>query len=109
MTNNLLMGKLVRDGVPGIIRRSGREPEIKRISGEELKAALKEKLVEEALEFKDSSDVYEELADVLEVVDAIIDEFGIDRVKLDEAKKEKHRRAGGFKDGYYLADDNRKA
>jgi len=108
MPNNLLMSKLVRDGIPGIIRQGGREPEVRRIAGDQLKAALKEKLVEEALELKDSGDLYEELADVLEVVDAIVEAYGVDRGKLDMAKKEKHIRAGGFSEGYYLLDDKRK-
>jgi predicted house-cleaning noncanonical NTP pyrophosphatase (MazG superfamily) len=103
------MGKLVRDGIPGIIRQSGREPGARKISGEELKAALKDKLVEEACELRDSDDVYGELVDVLEVVDAIVEEFGLDRAKLEVAKKEKLGRAGGFREGYYLPDAERKA
>ncbi len=100
--------KLVRDKVPDIIRHSGREPDVRRISGEELKDALKEKLIEEARELKESGDVYEELADVLEVVDAIIESHGIDRQKLLDEKGEKLRRAGGFKEGFLLLDDDEK-
>jgi len=100
--------KLVRDKIPEIIRRSGREPGVRRISGEELKGALKEKLVEEARELKESSDIYEELADVLEVVDAIVESYGLDRGKLENIKKKKLARAGGFKEGYLLADDEHK-
>ncbi len=99
------MAKLVRDKIPGIIRRSGREPVVRRISGEDLKTALKEKLIEEAIELKGPGDVYEELADVLEVVDAIIERYEIDRQKLDEVKKKKQERAGGFTEGLVLADD----
>jgi predicted house-cleaning noncanonical NTP pyrophosphatase (MazG superfamily) len=102
------MSKLVRDGIPGIIRQDGREPEVRRIAGDQLKAALREKLVEEALELRDSDNLYEELADVLEVVDAIVEAYGLDRGKLEVAKKEKHSRAGGFSEGYYLLDDKRK-
>lgn len=98
------MSKLVRDKIPGIIRQSGREPQVKRISGEELKAVLKEKLVEEAYELKESDDIYGELADVLEVVDAIIDNYAVDRGKLAVIKKEKLEHAGGFKAGYYMVD-----
>ncbi len=98
-----MMAKLVRDKVPDIIRRGGREPEVRRISGEELKNALKEKLVEEARELKESGDVYEELADVLEVVDAIIGRYSLDRGKLEDVKKKKFERAGGFVEGFLLA------
>ncbi|AFD00341.1 hypothetical protein Mtc_1589 [Methanocella conradii HZ254] len=96
------MRKLVRDKVPDIIRESGREPAVKPISGEGLKKALKDKLVEEAVELKNSNDLYDELADVLEVVEALIEQYGLDKQKLEEARKEKLRRAGGFKRGYLL-------
>jgi predicted house-cleaning noncanonical NTP pyrophosphatase (MazG superfamily) len=103
-----MMSKLVRDRIPEIIRQRGREPEIRRVSGEELRNALKDKLVEEALELRESDDIYGELADVLEVVDAIIERYGLDRQKLDEAKYEKQRRAGRFKEGYLLLGDDEK-
>jgi predicted house-cleaning noncanonical NTP pyrophosphatase (MazG superfamily) len=96
------MSKLVRDRIPEIIRKSGREPQVKRLSDVELKLALKEKLVEEAQELKESGDVYEELADVLEVIDAIVDQYTIDPVKLKKVREEKLGRAGGFKNGFYL-------
>jgi predicted house-cleaning noncanonical NTP pyrophosphatase (MazG superfamily) len=102
------MSKLVRDGIPEVIRKSGREPMVSRISGEELKLALKEKLVEEASELKAADDIYEELADVLEVVDAIIILYNIDRQKLENVKNEKNLRVGGFHEGYYLHDDKHK-
>ncbi len=96
------MSKLVRDKVPDIIRMGGREPEVERISGDWLRLALRDKLVEEACELRASDSLYEELADVLEVVDAIVDEYGLDRSKLEEARREKLARAGGFKEGYLL-------
>lgn len=102
------MSKLVRDGIPDVIRQSGREPIVSRLSDEELRLALKEKLVEEACELKESDDIYQELADVLEVVDAMIEQYGIDRQKLEKMKNEKHRRVGGFREGYYLQDDKHK-
>lgn len=98
----------MRDKVPDIIRQSGREPGVERISGEWLKLALKDKLVEEACELRVSDDVYEELADVLEVVDAIIERYELDRPKLEKARKEKLDRAGGFKEGYVLREDGEK-
>jgi len=97
--------KLVRDKVPDIIRRSGREPKVKRISGEELGEALKEKLVEEARELREPGDMYGELADVLEVVDALIGHYGIDRGKLEDVKEKKLEHAGGFTKGFILSDD----
>ena len=96
------MSKLVRDRIPDVIRASGREPEVTHVKGEMLRQALKDKLIEEALELKDTEDVEEELADVLEVVDAIIGNYGIDRSKLAILQKEKHDRLGGFSCGHYM-------
>jgi predicted house-cleaning noncanonical NTP pyrophosphatase (MazG superfamily) len=96
------VSKLVRDRIPDVIRESGREPEVTHVNGEKLRQALKAKLVEEALELKDAENVEEELADVLEVVDAIIDNYGIDRSKLEAVRKEKYDRLGGFSCGHYL-------
>jgi predicted house-cleaning noncanonical NTP pyrophosphatase (MazG superfamily) len=96
------VSKLVRDRIPDVIRADGREPEVTHVTGELLKQALKDKLVEEALELKDATRVEEELADVLEVVDAIIDNYGIDRRNLETVKKEKYDRLGGFSCGHYL-------
>ncbi|HTY89669.1 MAG TPA: nucleoside triphosphate pyrophosphohydrolase [Methanocella sp.] len=99
------MKKLVRDRVPDIIRQNGREPEVERVSGEWMSLALKDKLVEEACELRQSDDMYEELADVLEVVDAIVEYYGIDRARLELAKKEKLDRVGGFKEGFMLSNE----
>ncbi len=96
------MSKLVRDRIPDVIHESGREPEIMHVTGDMLKQALKDKLIEEALELKDTENVEEELADVLEVVDAIIENYGIDRNNLGSVKKEKHDRLGGFSCGHYM-------
>jgi predicted house-cleaning noncanonical NTP pyrophosphatase (MazG superfamily) len=96
------VSKLVRDRIPDVIRASGREPEVTHVKGEMLRQALKDKLIEEALELKDTEDVEEELADVLEVVDAIIGNYGIDRSKLAILQKEKHDRLGGFSCGHYM-------
>ena len=96
------MPKLVRDRIPEIIKNSGKTPEIKRVSGQELKDALKDKLMEEAAELKQTGDVASELIDVLEVVDAIIETYGIDRDTLKAMKDRKIAERGGFREGYYL-------
>lgn len=98
----LYVSKLVRDRIPDLIRKSGREPEITHVKGEDMKIALKDKLVEEALELRDTERVEEELADVLEVVDAIIRQYGIDREHLESIKKKKLDLRGGFTEGHYL-------
>lgn len=61
----------------------------------EYRQKLSEKLVEEAQEFLQDQNV-EELADVLEVVDALIAFHGFDRAEIDHVREEKAKEKGKF-------------
>ena len=93
--------KLVRDRIPEIIRQSGAEPVCRTLNGEEKLAALKEKLCEEAAEFRQSGEM-EELADVAEVLRALLRETGISRDALENARARNYRERGGFDGGVWL-------
>jgi predicted house-cleaning noncanonical NTP pyrophosphatase (MazG superfamily) len=72
------VGKLVRDGIPSIIRSAGRAADVRALDTEDF-GALGDKLVEEVAELRAASDadaVVEEAADVLEVLLAIVAEHG---------------------------------
>ncbi|MEG4112813.1 MULTISPECIES: nucleoside triphosphate pyrophosphohydrolase [unclassified Microcoleus] len=90
--------KLVRDRIPEIIRKSGNECEVVILSDAEYRQALLQKLIEEAGEAAaaDEEDLVAELADLYEVIDAVMASFGIsgDRL-LDEQMKRREAR-GGF-------------
>ena len=90
--------KLVRDKIPEIIKANGEIPITHIADEKEYWEKLKEKLSEEVDEFLEESNE-EELADVLEVVDAICEFKKIDKENL---KKEKSERRGGFKDKIIL-------
>jgi predicted house-cleaning noncanonical NTP pyrophosphatase (MazG superfamily) len=96
------VSKLVRDRIPEIMRREGKTPDVEQIAGERLKSALKDKLIEEALELQAATDITEELADVLEVAEAIIDAYGLDEVEIQSIRWKKREERGGFDKGYYL-------
>ncbi|KTG09441.1 hypothetical protein AUR64_16825 [Haloprofundus marisrubri] len=93
--------KLVRDGIPAIIRESGERPVTHVAEGDEHRRRLAEKLVEEAKEFEESRQP-EELADVLEVVAAIRKQMGIDADELDRLRWVKREARGGFEGGVVL-------
>jgi predicted house-cleaning noncanonical NTP pyrophosphatase (MazG superfamily) len=92
------MGKLVRDRIPAIIRASGEEPTVRVLSPEEYLPALLEKLVEEAREAQEAGveDLLNELADVQEVIRAILDALDWDVRALEEAAERKAEARGAF-------------
>ena len=64
--------KLIRDKIPQIIEQSGKQAIIEEVSGKEYLELLNAKLGEELQEYLDSQSV-EELADLVEVVYAILE------------------------------------
>ncbi|MBR9701670.1 nucleoside triphosphate pyrophosphohydrolase [Candidatus Pacearchaeota archaeon] len=93
--------KLVRDRIPEIIRAKGKTPLTHIADEEEYWMKLKEKLREEVGEFLNEDDK-EELADILEVIDAICEFKGFDKDKLESIRKRKSEERGGFKDKIIL-------
>jgi predicted house-cleaning noncanonical NTP pyrophosphatase (MazG superfamily) len=93
-----MTGKLVRDGIPGLIRARGGQP-LTRIAGhEEYRELLRDKLREEAGEAAEANpgELAGELADVLEVVDAIARDAGISHKQLEWLQDAKRAERGGF-------------
>jgi len=90
--------KLIRDRIPEIIRDSGRKYEVIEMSEEEYLQALRVKLLEEAQEaFKaDSQELVTELADLFEVIDALIEVCSIARESVLEKQRIRKIERGGF-------------
>ncbi|MFB6180464.1 MAG: NUDIX domain-containing protein [Candidatus Nanohalobium sp.] len=102
-TENQELPKLVRDRIPEIIEENGQEGEIRRVEGLELEEFLRKKVVEEAEEFAENGEK-EELADLLEVIDAYIEEEDFSREEINYLREEKNRERGGFSEGFVLED-----
>ena len=98
MSNRTEHDKLVRDRIPEIIRNSGNQCKTTTLSNLDYIEALREKLVEEAKEATTASpeDLPQELADVMEVMDALMAATGIEPEKVREIQKEKRSQRGGF-------------
>lgn len=92
------LNKLIRDRIPEYIQREGREFALKTLTEEDYRQALLNKLVEEAREVADASpeDVVKELADLYEVVDAILASHGITREAVLEEQARRRAERGGF-------------
>lgn len=99
-------GKLVRDFIPDIIRKLGREPEVHHLVGHELVAALGAKLVEEAQEAAEAvgcrEDLVEELADLREVIAALMAAREITDTEVARAAAVKVEQRGAFGSGAWL-------
>ncbi len=85
--------KLVRDKVPEILDEKGIACEKRVASSEEYKAELLKKLNEEVGEFLKAGDA-EELADVLEVIEAL--KKLPDYITVQELRNKKREERGGF-------------
>lgn len=95
------MEKLVRDLIPEIIGSQGKTPICYQVEGEIHRRFLREKLKEEAQEFFEAESM-EELADVLEVIEAIFEEYQFNRTEFDQIKKNKVDKRGAFKEKIVL-------
>jgi predicted house-cleaning noncanonical NTP pyrophosphatase (MazG superfamily) len=95
MVHNTRYDKLVRDRIPDIIRRDGKEAVTHSADDKEYWTKLQEKLREEVDEFLEHGTT-EELADILEVIDAICTHMGFDMVEIDRIKNKKRQERGGF-------------
>ena len=93
--------KLVRDNIPEYIKSKGKVP-ITHIADEtEYWQKLKEKLQEEVNEFLKDGNI-EEIADILEVIDAIANYKKFSREDIGRIKEKKAEERGKFKDRIIL-------
>jgi predicted house-cleaning noncanonical NTP pyrophosphatase (MazG superfamily) len=93
------VGKLVRDGIPSIIRSTGRVAGVRALDTDDFRAALGDKLVEEVAELRAAGDadaVVEEAADVLEVLLAIVAEHGATLDSIVDIARRKRVERGRF-------------
>jgi predicted house-cleaning noncanonical NTP pyrophosphatase (MazG superfamily) len=85
--------KLVRDRIPEILDKKGVPYEKRLASDDEYKTELIKKLEEEIVEFKEEGSI-DELADILEVVDAL--KKLPDYANVLDVQKQKRDERGGF-------------
>lgn len=93
--------KLVRDKIPEYIRQKGGKPVIHVADDVEYWKKLKEKLQEEVAEFLESESK-KEIADILEVIEAICQYKEFDAATLQKIREQKAEERGKFKDKIIL-------
>lgn len=91
--------KLVRDRIPEIIRQVGHKYEVTTLSDSEYHQALRNKLLEEAQEVASATpeDLIKEIADLYEVIDAVLAAHRIHHDAVLEEQKRRRVERGGFK------------
>jgi predicted house-cleaning noncanonical NTP pyrophosphatase (MazG superfamily) len=98
-----IYNKLVRDKIPEIIKNNNKKCNFYIADKSELEQFLLKKLSEETNEFIESRNL-EEIADILEVISAILDFKGINFEKIEKIRKAKSESRGAFKKGLILID-----
>lgn len=98
---NMKCNKLVRDRVPEIIEQKGGQPVVHVADDSEYWQKLKEKLQEELNEFSKGENI-EEIADILEVIEAICEYRNFDQAQVRMIKDKKAAERGKFKDRIIL-------
>lgn len=93
--------KLVRDRILEIIRADGKEPVSHIADGKEYWEKLKQKLAEEVTEFFEAENELE-MADVLEVIKAIMKFKGFDEKEVEKIRLERREKRGGFEEKIIL-------
>jgi predicted house-cleaning noncanonical NTP pyrophosphatase (MazG superfamily) len=90
--------KLVRDKIPEHIRNDGYTCDTTTMNELEYQDALRAKLIEEALEAASANEekLMPELADLYEVIDALMACYGIDAQSVRTEQQRKYEERGGF-------------
>ncbi|SEN01198.1 Predicted house-cleaning noncanonical NTP pyrophosphatase, all-alpha NTP-PPase (MazG) superfamily [Mesobacillus persicus] len=97
--------KLVRDRIPEIIEKTGKKFSTKILENDEYITELRKKAYEELDEYMNTNnkeDAVEELADLLEIVHALAESHGSSIEEVEELRKNKAAKRGGFKEKIFL-------
>ena len=96
-----VFNKLVRDKIPDIILADNQLPVTRVLKDDEYVEALNNKLLEEVKEYLDGNNV-NEIADILEVIRAIVEQQGLTMEEIEEKRVKKAEKRGAFKDKIFL-------
>ena len=101
MKKRTVYNKLVRDRIPEIIDASGKTCTVEVLTNDAYIQALDAKLSEELAEYQQSKSL-EELADLLEVMGAVVKARGYTWDDLTRVRKEKRAQRGAFEQRIFL-------
>ncbi|MBO5096408.1 MAG: nucleoside triphosphate pyrophosphohydrolase [Bacilli bacterium] len=99
-----IYNKLVRDNIPEIMINNGAKPVTRTLEDNEYYEELKKKLLEETKEFLESNNI-EEIADIEEVILAILKYNNWHWEKLENIRKNKADKKGSFDKKIFLINE----
>ena len=100
-----IYNKLVRNRIPEVIEKTGKELSSRILEEKEYEIELKKKLGEELTEYneaKTNEEAVEELADILELLHAATKIHGSSFEELEKVRKTKAEKRGGFEKRIFL-------
>ena len=103
--------KLVRDNIVRVVESHGESAVAVQTSGDEFRDLLRAKLVEESYEVLRAAtrdEIAEEIADVAEVIAALLASIETTAEEIGERREAKRVRRGGFDDGLFLVRTGRR-
>jgi predicted house-cleaning noncanonical NTP pyrophosphatase (MazG superfamily) len=105
ISDRVTFRKLVRDKIPELIEKAGKKPSFERLTKKDRWDALNSKLNEEIDELQTAQEpesVLEEIADIHEVLMAMVYEIGYIDADLFLKAKQKKREKGAFDEFIWL-------
>ena len=100
-----IYNKLVRDNIPQVIERTNKQFSTRILSKEEYMVEVKKKMNEELVEYQQATtneEAVEELADILELINAALKIHGATIEQLEEVRRAKAEKRGGFEKRIFL-------
>lgn len=97
--------KLVRDNIPQVIEKTNKQFSTRILTKEEYMVEVKKKMNEELEEYQEATsneEAVEELADLLELVHAASKIHGATIEQLEEVRRAKAEKRGGFEKRMFL-------
>ncbi|CAN7532737.1 nucleoside triphosphate pyrophosphohydrolase [Rossellomorea sp. LjRoot5] len=97
--------KLVRDKIPQIIENTGKKVSTEILNDQDYIKYLKEKSYEELDEYcaaESNGEALEELADLLEIIQALAKHHGSSIEEVESVRKEKTEKRGAFEEKVFL-------
>jgi len=98
--------KLIRDRIPEIIEADNEKPVVRVLDNVEFKKELLKKLIEEAQEASeaggDKKELQKEIGDILEIMEYVVQVFGLDKKQIYATKQKRKDSRGGFDKKLFL-------